>query len=325
MKNNLPPVFIVSSGRSGTTLLTAMLNASGQIFIPHESYFLARAYPLYGKTCSFSEDDYQALAELFKISSQKNGWGMATDYIKECLRNRQPNNFRDVNCIIYESYLQFKGIAGPRWGIKAPVLIASLPQIRTVFPDAKIVHLVRDGRDVLVSYRNVRRYEKIRFGPSGGFTTALYWVDGVRRIHQLIDTNIFQIRYEDLISEPKKELQHLCTFLGIQFATSMYESYYNSPYNKDIVLPEHKQGIHSYVQGPIFSDNKEKYKTSLASLDVLIFEFFSYEYLIKYAYPVMFKFVSFFPFNVVRHLAYFIARVINNFRYWRRYRKSINI
>ena len=74
MKNNLPPVFIVSSGRSGTTLLTAMLNASGQIFIPHESYFLARAYPLYGKTCSFSEDDYQALAELFKIWRSSDIW-----------------------------------------------------------------------------------------------------------------------------------------------------------------------------------------------------------------------------------------------------------
>lgn len=68
------PVFIVSSGRSGTTLLRGILNASNQIYIPHESEFIARAYPFYNNKQNFNEDDYQKIVKIFVKTSQNNGW-----------------------------------------------------------------------------------------------------------------------------------------------------------------------------------------------------------------------------------------------------------
>ena len=57
-------------------------------------------------------------------------------------------------------------------GMKAPVLIACLDRIGAVFPQAKILHVVRDGRDVYLSYRQVHKSSPEKFGPKGILTAA---------------------------------------------------------------------------------------------------------------------------------------------------------
>ena len=77
----LPDVFITSSGRSGTTLLSSILSASNQIYFPYESDFVARAYPIYQEQKTFGQQDYQNISSLFQLCSQPKGWGMSEDYI----------------------------------------------------------------------------------------------------------------------------------------------------------------------------------------------------------------------------------------------------
>lgn len=317
-QNKMSPVFIVSSGRSGTTLLRGILNASNQIYIPHESDFIARAYPFYHDKQHFSEDDYQKIIEIFVKTSQDKGWGMTKKYLASCLKEHAPQKFADVNSIIYEAYLNQQGLKNLQWGIKAPVLIASIERILKVFPEAKIVHLVRDGRDVSLSYRKVHEDEKSKFGPKGIFAAALYWIDGLRRVEELHNSPIYELQYENLLSSSAVEVEKLCTFLGIDYDCSMYENYQHSNTNKNLTLEKHKQTIHSKIKVGLDSKNIKKYLSSMSKIDRFIFELIAVPYLDKYQYSIEFQFLRAGFFRPLRGFTYLCARQFNNWRYHKR-------
>ena len=90
-KFKFPELFIVSSGRSGTTLLSLMVNASELIYIPYESDFIARAYPHYGDYHKFTKEDYQQIIKIFQKSAKKKGWGMSFEYLLGKLRSDYNN------------------------------------------------------------------------------------------------------------------------------------------------------------------------------------------------------------------------------------------
>lgn len=312
------PVFIVSSGRSGTTLLRGILNASNQIYIPHESEFIARAYPFYNNKQNFNEDDYQKIVKIFVKTSQNNGWGMAKEYLISYLKERAPQSFADVNSVIYEAYLEQQGLENLQWGIKAPVLIASIERIFEVFPEAKIVHVVRDGRDVSLSYRKIHENNKFQFGPKGIVATALYWIDGLRRVEELHDSSIYELQYENLLSRPEVEVKKLCTFLDIDYDSSMHENYQHSNTNKNLILEKHKQTIHTKIENGIDSTNTKKYLSNMSKFDRFMFELIAVPYLDKYQYSIEFQFLRTKLFMPLRGFAYFGARQFNNWRYHKR-------
>ena len=183
----LPAVFIVSSGRSGTTLLASILNASEQIYIPYESDFIARAYPYYQDKTDFTEADYRHIFKTFQLSAKQNGWDLPEETVVAKLKARSPTTFAEVNSVIYESFHLQEKTDQLLWWLKAPVLIASLDRIHQVCPHAKIVHIVRDGRDVYLSYKKVHETSDIKFGPKGVIENALYWVDGLRQVEDFLE------------------------------------------------------------------------------------------------------------------------------------------
>ena len=121
------PFFIVSSGRSGTTLLSALLNASSQVCIPPESDFIARAFPFFHHKYRYMEKDYQELINLFCNTSQMKGWNLNPTTLLKRLNSENPQSFADINTSFYKAYLEEKGLLHLQWGIKSPVLIADIP------------------------------------------------------------------------------------------------------------------------------------------------------------------------------------------------------
>lgn len=325
MKNKaLSPVFIVSSGRSGTTLLRGILNASEQIYIPHESDFLARAYPFYKNKTEFTEEDYNRIVKLFRKGAQANGWGMDRDYLLNYLRSTEPSNFSDVNRAIYDAYMDMEGLSDLQWGIKHPVLIASVDKILEVFPGCKVVHIVRDGRDVCLSYQKVHKKSKKKFGPKGPITSALYWIDGLKRIEENDCEQIYELRYEDMLVQPKQELKKLCEFLNIEFTEDLSERYSTSDSNRNLLLTQHQNTIHAKVKEGIDASNQKKFLTQMPKRDRLTFELLAVPYLKKYQYFVEFPFLSNPLLGLFRRSAYAFARLFNNWRYQRRAFRTMN-
>ncbi|MGB3191790.1 MAG: sulfotransferase [Limnoraphis sp.] len=320
-QRNLAPIFIVSSGRAGTTLLRGILNASNQIYFPHESDFIARAYPFYKDKQSLTEEDYQFLVKLFIKNSQKSGWGMTEEYLLSYLKQQNCQTLAEVQSDICQAYFEQEHLKNLQWGIKTPVLIFHLDQIRGLFPDAKIIHMVRDGRDVILSYKKVHQTEegKAKFGPSGIITGAFYWIDGIRRIERFkSDRNIYEFTYCDLVTDSDNTLEKLFHFLNLKYDPSIPQKYYQAKQNKDLLLSSHKKTIHAKIYQGIDSNNIQKFKDEMSSFDQLIFELIGSSYLEKYDYPIQYPWTSWKIFTVLRQPLYFVARQFNNWRYHRR-------
>ncbi len=316
--NHEQPVFIVSSGRSGTTLLRTMLNSGDELHIPHESDFIARAFPVYCQRNDIQESDYVVAISFFRRTSQNSGWGLPFEYLMECLKKKSPNSFKELNIVFAQAYFDYHNLSPDKWGIKAPVLIASIYRILKVFPKAKIVHLVRDGRDVHLSYRAVHQNPDVKsFGPKGVISSALYWTDGLRRVEKF-EEQIFQLRYEDLLSNPAIEIKRLCSHLGIRYSPVMYTAYSEAKGNKDALLSEHRKTIHAKIEAGLDASNINKYKVKMKKIERFVFELFASTYLNKYGYELEFPILSYRIISPIRGIAYGFAKVFNDFRYYRR-------
>jgi hypothetical protein len=140
--------FLVGEMRSGTSWLRRTLSAHPEITCGHEASFFGRSYdhediPIYpGPVSSFTRS--LAVSEEFKIWHQLP-WNQWTDGYEEDLRNLTRLSI---------DYFLSKEVArtGKRIvGDKSPQHTVCLDEIHEVYPDARIIHIIRDGRDVAVS------------------------------------------------------------------------------------------------------------------------------------------------------------------------------
>lgn len=112
-------------------------------------------------------------------------------------------------------------------GDKTPRYVRSLPTLSRLWPSAKIVHLIRDGRDVCLSVLDWRkgapRFSSWEEDPVS--TTALWWEWHVRLGREAGATlgpeRYHELRYESLVAEPERECAALCSFLGIPYDAAM--------------------------------------------------------------------------------------------------------
>lgn len=313
-----PTVFLVSSGRSGSTLLQSILNASQQIHIPQESDFITRAYPFYRDKSSYTDDDYTRISNFFCLTTVQN-WGLTKEDISALLKKERPQSFNEVISLICRQYHQSENTQDLVWGIKRPVLIARLDRILSVYPDAKIVHVCRDGRDVFLSYQAVHENSSVKFGPKGVIANALYWIDSLRRVEDFRQTfgnaQIFEIKYEDIISKPEKILSELFDFLGLAYNPSTIEEFGSYAKNRKIVPKLFQKDTHAKLAGALDPQNSQKYKSKMKRSQILLFEILTSPYLRKYGYPVEFHFCTSPLFSPLRAGFYFFARQVNNLRY----------
>ncbi len=88
-----------------------------------------------------------------------------------------------------------------------------------LFPDARLVHLVRDGRAVAASVM------KLEWGPNEIHVAAPWWAHrlsfGLGAESHFGPERVRRVRYEDLITKPEETLESLCPFLGIDYSETM--------------------------------------------------------------------------------------------------------
>ncbi|MGH2748851.1 MAG: sulfotransferase family protein [Actinomycetota bacterium] len=208
-----PPFFIVGSARSGTTLLRLMLNAHAAVAVPPESRFVVE---LYEGRDEVEVDDL--LARLGRHRLFQN-WSLDLDAVREQLPERGRAPF--VECIeaAYRAYAKARGKS--RWGDKTPRYVEHIPLIARLWPDARFVHMIRDGRDVALSYGD------LPFGPKTVARAARLWSDrvaaGRRAGNDLGTTRYTEVRYEELTTDIDAGARALCEFLDLEFDPGMLD------------------------------------------------------------------------------------------------------
>ena len=214
-----PPVIVLGVSRSGTTLLKEMLDRHSQLAIPTESYFIPQLWDRHGPR----PDAGAILADLGRLARVRE-WGVTPD---EVHRRLSPDpSFPEVIAAVYGAYADARGKT--RFGDKTPAYMQRLDLLERVFPHAQYVHIVRDGRDAMLSFAAMRRRPRFNWArPRGIGDFACHWHFEVRAARRLGETvgrgRYLELRYEDLVAEPERSLREVCAFLGLGYEPGMLE------------------------------------------------------------------------------------------------------
>ena len=209
-----PPFFIVGSARSGTTLLRLMLNAHRAVAVPPESRFITE----------IQHNDAPIGAERFLSALGSHKRFQAWDLPLEAVRSEieaDPVPYADAIAAAYRVYARLNGMSSTYRGDKTPRYVEDIPFIAGLFPEARFIHLIRDGRNVALSYANVP------FGPKNVSKAASLWASRVQKGCQdgraLGRGRYIEIRYEDLVEDAPGEARDICEFLELEFDDGMLE------------------------------------------------------------------------------------------------------
>ncbi len=207
---------VVGAPRSGTTLLRFMLDAHPALAIPPETGFLYHAQRLASGPAATREAIFSLLTEFPENAPAWPDFGLDRDVFRTALAKLEPFSIADGVRAFYRLYAEKHGKS--RWGDKTPLHTPHLGEIEALLPEARFVHLLRDGRDVALSLR------RTWFAPAQDMTSlAEAWVrfvtagrrEGAERRHYL------EVRYEALVNDAETELRRICAFLSLDFDAAM--------------------------------------------------------------------------------------------------------
>jgi sulfotransferase family protein len=215
-----PPLLVLGVRRSGTTLLRVMLDRHSRLAVPDESYFLPQLAARHGE-----RPDVEAFVDDLRRLPTLVEWDVDPAAVRA--RLRPGDSLGRAIAAVYEVYAERHG--KDRWGDKTPMYMGYLPLLERLFPDARYVHLIRDGRDAASSFLELPEGIVTRSWahPRDAAGFAAQWRSEVLAAHALGrrvgDGRYFEVRYEELVREPRATLVAICAFAGLAFEDGMLE------------------------------------------------------------------------------------------------------
>jgi hypothetical protein len=274
------PIFIIGTERSGSNLVRLILNSHSGIAVPHPPHIVRYFEPLEAGYGDLLRDvPFAALVDdiLRLLDLHIYPWGVRIDR-QRVLREARPRNAFGVCVALYEQYREHE--KKRRWACKSTFMVDHAPAVLRAFPEAKLLFLVRDPRDVAASSRNSV------FSTFHPYYTAKLWAAqqgvGLRLLDTLPKKNIELFKYEDLLADPKPVVERMCAFLEEPFEEGMLRYFETEEAKKSSRLSESWKNTGQ----PILRDNTKKYLRHLSTDDVRNIEVVAREPMIRLGYEL---------------------------------------
>jgi len=273
-QGSVSPFFIIGSPRSGTSMLRKMINGHPALAIPDASHFYTTFYPLRELYYPLGvEKNVAALVSDALKSFHIRYWlpAISTDDVLACVTEY---SFSGVFEALMWAWVKTQG--KKYWGEETPQHVYFWNEILLDFPQAKFLHVVRDGRDVALSYR------KAQFGPKGFAAAAYRWnheLNIVRELRSVLAGNrLLEIRYEDLLSNTGPVLERVCRFLGVDSHPAMLAI------NDGGFAGHTTKTVSGYTGAEIFRHNSTKWQREARQREIDIYESIAADNLHYYGY-----------------------------------------
>ncbi len=253
-------VFIVGCYRSGTSLMRLILSSHPQIYVSQETNYIDR---IWVRLPSYHEPSGQC--DLVKLHGdvvallEGERWDPLPrlDELLEWVKAYGAD---------YPSIVTFYATWGARregrgglryWGDNTPRYVHCLSLLKSLFPSARFIHMVRDPRDVVASALRL---------PLGGKTPLGIGYDWERAIASGLSAEmrwgpdqVKRVTYESLVKEPARTVEEICAFLGVESSEKMLD-FHRTEAARNLSKLKH----HTRVAEPIFTSSIGRYRRDLS-------------------------------------------------------------
>ena len=289
METQRPPApFVVGVRRSGTTLLRLMLDAHPELAIPPETHFVPDLIEAAGEQGASP----QRLAEMVVTHPRWGDFHVDAGELRDRFQTLEQPTPGAVLRAFYTLYAEREG--KPRWGEKTPGYVRYMQTIERVLPEARFIHLIRDGRDVAISIlRQDMRLNQVT-------EIAERWKKGIEKgrdqAHGL--NHYLEVCYEDLILDTEPTLRGVCEFCELPWDPAMLNYHERAEkrlqeMDRDLPRPRRSSrpaalrlASHALTKEPPRADRVSQWRTQMSEADRVAFERVAGDLLAELGYEV---------------------------------------
>lgn len=214
------PIFLTGVYRSGTTLPAQILNNHSQLRITYDTlqffrFYLGRFDPIKNRYTEIVNDAAWRLDKRYLIKVPKKLILSRLDEMTEV-------KYKDVyTAIMVETFCA--GNRDLRWGEKSVLEWTNIPTFLTMYPEGKALHIIRDPRDVLASYREVTIEPRYRY--LDAVFACLHSMNWAATTGAALPNDSYLVlKHEDFVTKPEQTTRQICRFLDIEFEPDMLDT-----------------------------------------------------------------------------------------------------
>lgn len=256
------PILIFGALRSGTSLLSRLLDAHSRISIPFESHLFnqwANRAEAYGDLDQ-KENKIRLIRDIIRFGVVRD-WTPRPN-AEEVTDHLPGPGFASVARTFMTCAAHSAG--KPRWGEKTPHHTLVQDLVFEAWPEAVVVMIYRDPRDVALSWKNAR------FGGNHVVPFAQSWskyVEACEAVRERLPLNSWcEVYYENLVSDTEQELTRLMSFLGEEFQPNQLQFHSRGGSWKT------DQRNEMQLRKPVSKDSVWRWKTGLSKREVRLVE-----------------------------------------------------
>lgn len=207
------PVFVLGCGRSGTKFLYHTLLSAGGFAVYHAE---SNAFNLLGVRFGnlARRSNRRKLLDAYYNSMLFERTGLKPEDIEQRVMD-ECHDAGDFLRIVMEATARKQGVN--RWAECTPLHLLYLPLIKRVVPDALIVHIIRDGRDVTASLHRIGWIRPLPWDRARAYLApAIFWrwiVAKGRRYGRAMGGDYMEVHYEDVVLNPREALARIGKFI----------------------------------------------------------------------------------------------------------------
>jgi len=216
---DIPFFFILSMGRSGSTLLEFLLDAHPNVNIPLESRFIIHLYYKYSSKTNWTvQEKKNFINDLFKEKRISLFWEINKQKLEADIINTNSNiSYFELCRIVTANYISFypkdkiktQGNKNPPFGLWCDILYQLNKQ-------SKFIHLVRNPLGVISSHKKMGHKNLYYFSYRWNLMNIK-----IENLKTMTPSNFLTVKYENLICKPEETLKSVCNFLGIDYKEDM--------------------------------------------------------------------------------------------------------
>jgi len=249
-KSNNKGFFLVGTGRCGTTMFRKLLSFHPDLYVPRETHWIPILYNSFGLQKIPHAEIFRFLDQVYMAKGRTaierilKTEGLDRSTFRKALTSRLSPSGEDTIAGFMNTFYSFiaERNGASLWGDKTPDYGLCMSTLQNIWPDAKFVHIYRDGRDAAISMSKVlsfrllaaweinhwyaiaynKQYEQRMSAAMSSLPIEKFFELWKSRLSRIFDErnrvkkeNYMEIRYEHLLSSPQEILAQVSGFLNL--------------------------------------------------------------------------------------------------------------